>query len=175
MRWWRWVCCWSAGRSHPPSASVPAGRWRPASELQGSRDTEGEEFRNKCWHDHLRINYQVTSLKSSGDTNTRREVTVIVTALSNPRVRSFYMWWWSSGFDLVSNKLCVEVTCACKSTCKLQSPDQQSVLHLHSNNDNLNVHFCSQRLKWKLYVYSGLTLKWFLTQVEFIFSSTDAI
>ncbi len=35
------MCCWSAGRSRPPSASVPVGRWRPASELEGA---EGEEF-----------------------------------------------------------------------------------------------------------------------------------
>lgn len=35
MRWWRWACCWSAGRSRPLSASVLAARWRLDSELQG--------------------------------------------------------------------------------------------------------------------------------------------
>ena len=54
MRWWRWVCCWSAGRSRPPSASVPAGRWRPASELQGagtqkkSSVTDGRRWRSRA-------------------------------------------------------------------------------------------------------------------------------
>lgn len=28
------MCCWTAGRSRPPSASAPAVKWRPATELE---------------------------------------------------------------------------------------------------------------------------------------------
>lgn len=106
--------CWkiSSSRCECPGGEVATSVWAAR---------EAETRREKSWHDHLTINNQVTYLWSSGDT---RRFSCDCDSHDSVKVRSFYTWRWSSGVDLVFNKLCVEVTAACKSTCKLQFPDQ---------------------------------------------------
>lgn len=37
------MCCWTAERSPPPTASAPAVRWRPATELEGAESSVNDK------------------------------------------------------------------------------------------------------------------------------------